>query len=52
MAAYAAIIRENTRNATKLEDYRKMAPASFEIHPASFFGDSWALGGAGWSEER
>jgi uncharacterized protein (DUF1330 family) len=36
MVAYAVIIREKTRNAAKLEDYKKLAPASFEKHPATF----------------
>jgi uncharacterized protein (DUF1330 family) len=36
MAAYAVITREKTRNGTKLEEYRKLAPASFEKHPVKF----------------
>ena len=36
MAAYAVIIRERTHNAAKLEEYRKLAPASFHKHPATF----------------
>jgi len=36
MAAYAVIIREKTRNAAKLEEYKKIAPSSFEKHPATF----------------
>jgi len=36
MTAYAVVIREKTRNAAKLEAYRKVAPASFEKHPATF----------------
>lgn len=36
MTAYAVIIRERTRHAAKLDEYRKMAPASFEKHPTTF----------------
>jgi uncharacterized protein (DUF1330 family) len=36
MAAYAVVIREKTRNAAELEEYRKLAPASFQNHPATF----------------
>jgi uncharacterized protein (DUF1330 family) len=36
MTAYAVVIRERTRNAARLDEYRKMAPASFEKHPATF----------------
>lgn len=36
MAAYAVVIREKTRNAAKLEEYRKLAPASFQKHPVTF----------------
>jgi uncharacterized protein (DUF1330 family) len=36
MAAYVVITREKTRNAAKLDEYRKMAPASFQKHPATF----------------
>jgi len=36
MAAYAVITREKTRNAAKLEEYKKIAPSSFEKHPATF----------------
>jgi uncharacterized protein (DUF1330 family) len=36
MAAYAVIIREKTRNAAKLEEYKKLAPASFQNHPTTF----------------
>ena len=36
MVAYAVLIREKTRNAAKLEEYRKIAPASFHKHPATF----------------
>ena len=35
-AAYVVVIREKTRNAAKLDEYRKMVPASFEKHPATF----------------
>ncbi|MGA2356707.1 MAG: DUF1330 domain-containing protein [Terriglobales bacterium] len=34
MPAYAVFIREKTRDAAKLEEYRKLVPASFEKHPA------------------
>jgi uncharacterized protein (DUF1330 family) len=36
MTAYVVVIREKTRNAAKLEEYRKMAPTSFEKHPTTF----------------
>jgi uncharacterized protein (DUF1330 family) len=36
MPAYAVVIREKTRNAEKLGEYKKMAPASFQKHPAKF----------------
>jgi uncharacterized protein (DUF1330 family) len=36
MAAYAVFIREKTRNAAKLEEYKKTVPASFQKHPATF----------------
>jgi uncharacterized protein (DUF1330 family) len=36
MAAYAVIIREKTRNPAKLEEYKKLAPSSFQKHPATF----------------
>jgi uncharacterized protein (DUF1330 family) len=36
MPAYAVIIREKTRNAAKLDEYKKIAPASFQKHPATF----------------
>jgi uncharacterized protein (DUF1330 family) len=36
MPAYAVVIREKTRNPAKLDEYRKLAPASFEKHPAKF----------------
>jgi len=36
MAAYVVITREKTRNAAELEEYRKLAPASFQNHPATF----------------
>lgn len=35
-AAYAVPIREKTRNAAKLEQYKKLLPASFQEHPATF----------------
>lgn len=35
-AGYAVLIRERTRNAAKLDEYRKIAPASFQKHPATF----------------
>ena len=34
--AYAVVIREKTRNTVKLEEYRKMIPAIFQKHPATF----------------
>ncbi|MGO8985723.1 MAG: DUF1330 domain-containing protein [Terriglobales bacterium] len=36
MPAYAVVIREKTRNPAKLDEYRKLAPASFQNHPARF----------------
>jgi uncharacterized protein (DUF1330 family) len=36
MPAYVVITREKTRNADRLEQYRKLAPASFEQHPVTF----------------
>lgn len=36
MAAYVVVIREKTRNPAKLEEYKKMAPARFQKHPATF----------------
>lgn len=36
MAAYVVITREKTRNAAKLDEYKKIAPASFRKHPATF----------------
>ncbi len=36
MPAYAVVIREKTRNPAKLDEYRKLAPASFQNHPAKF----------------
>ena len=36
MTAYAVVIRERTRNAAALDEYRKMAPGSFEKHPVTF----------------
>jgi|SRR5271154_2777467 uncharacterized protein (DUF1330 family) len=36
MAAYAVVIREKTRNAAELEEYRKLAPGSFQNHPTKF----------------
>jgi uncharacterized protein (DUF1330 family) len=35
MAAYMVITREKTRDQTKLEEYRKLAPASFQKHPTA-----------------
>jgi uncharacterized protein (DUF1330 family) len=34
MPAYAVFIREKTRNAEKLAEYKKLVPPSFEKHPA------------------
>ncbi|HZD76524.1 MAG TPA: DUF1330 domain-containing protein [Acidobacteriaceae bacterium] len=34
MPAYVVITREKTRNAAHLENYKKLAPAAFEQHPA------------------
>jgi len=36
MPAYAVVIREKTRNPAKLDEYKKLAPASFQKHPATF----------------
>jgi uncharacterized protein (DUF1330 family) len=36
MPAYVVVIREKTRNAAKLDEYRKLAPSSFQKHPATF----------------
>ncbi len=36
MPAYAVVIREKTRNPAKLDEYGKLAPATFEKHPAKF----------------
>jgi uncharacterized protein (DUF1330 family) len=36
MAAYVVITREKTRNAAKLDEYKKIAPSSFQKHPATF----------------
>jgi uncharacterized protein (DUF1330 family) len=36
MPAYAVFIREKTRNAANLDEYKKLVPASFEKHPAKF----------------
>jgi uncharacterized protein (DUF1330 family) len=36
MPAYAVFIREKTRNAAKLDEYKKLAPASFQKHPVTF----------------
>ncbi len=36
MPANAVVIREKTRNPAKLDEYRKLAPASFQNHPAKF----------------
>src|ERR1700691_2001097 len=36
MPASAVVIREKTRNSAKLDEYRKLAPASFEKHPVKF----------------
>jgi uncharacterized protein (DUF1330 family) len=34
MPAYAVFIREKTRNAAKLAEYKKLVPPTFEKHPA------------------
>jgi uncharacterized protein (DUF1330 family) len=36
MPAYAVFIREKTRNPAKLDEYKKLVPASFHKHPAKF----------------
>jgi uncharacterized protein (DUF1330 family) len=49
MPAYAVFIREKTRNAAKLDEYKNLVPASFEKHPAKFLalhGRSEVLEGA------
>lgn len=35
-AAYVVMIREKTRDAAKVDEYRKTVPASFQQHPARF----------------
>jgi uncharacterized protein (DUF1330 family) len=35
MAAYIVITREKTRNAAKLDDYKKLVAPSFRKHPAT-----------------
>jgi uncharacterized protein (DUF1330 family) len=34
MPAYAVFIREKTRNAAKIAEYKKLVPATFAEHPA------------------
>ncbi len=34
--SYVVITREKTRSAAKLDEYKKIAPASFQKHPATF----------------
>ncbi len=36
MSAYVLVTRERTRNATQMDEYKKLAPASFRQHPAIF----------------
>lgn len=36
MAAYVVVTRERTRDTARLEQYKELAPASFEQHPATF----------------
>jgi uncharacterized protein (DUF1330 family) len=36
MPAYAVFIREKTRNAAKLAEYQRLAPATFQNHPVKF----------------
>ena len=36
MPAYAVVIREKTRNPAKLDEYKKLVPASFQKHPPKF----------------
>lgn len=36
MPAYVVITKEKTRNEAKLEEYRNVAPISFQKHPAKF----------------
>lgn len=35
MAAYVVVTREKTRSAAQLEQYKRLAPASFQEHPAT-----------------
>ena len=35
-AGYAVIVREKTRNPVELDEYKKMVPAVFQKHPATF----------------
>jgi uncharacterized protein (DUF1330 family) len=49
MPAYAVFIREKTRSSAKLDEYKKLVPASFVKHPAKFLalhGRSEVLEGA------
>ena len=36
MAAYVVVTREKTRNSVHLDEYKKLAPGSFQNHPAKF----------------
>ena len=36
MPAYVVITRERTRNQSQMEQYKKLAPASFQQHPVIF----------------
>lgn len=36
MSAYVVITREKTRNQSELDQYKRLAPASFEEHPTVF----------------
>jgi len=36
MAAYVVVTREKTRNAARLEEYKKLAPGSFQGHAVTF----------------
>lgn len=36
MPAYVVITREKTRNAAQLDQYKKLAPGSFQNHPTIF----------------
>ena len=36
MPAYVVVTREKTRNQTQLDQYKKLAPASFKEHPVVF----------------